>query len=275
VTDTIILEHSTDPVEVVQITDTHLCQQAGGTLLGMDTDHSLQAVLAQIQRLHGNTELLLTTGDLSDQGAPESYQRLVQYLSPLALPVFGLPGNHDELQYMQAVSDGQFQVQPEIQIGNWQILMLDSQVAGEAGGHLGAAQLESLQVKLERAAQQGLFTLVCLHHHPISIDCKWLDEQRVTDADDLFAVLDSCPGVRGVLWGHVHQEIDQQRGDMRLMATPSTCVQFYPGSDSFRVDDKPPGYRWLQLHSDGRIDSAVSRVEGVSFQVDLKSEGYL
>ena len=35
-------------MRVVQLTDTHLCREPGGTLLGMDTDHSLQAVIDQV-----------------------------------------------------------------------------------------------------------------------------------------------------------------------------------------------------------------------------------
>ena len=97
----------------------------------------------------------------------------------------------------------------------------------------------------------------------------------VADADAFFAVLDRYPGVRGVLWGHVHQEIDRQRNGVRLLASPSTCVQFAAGCENFKADDQPPGYRWLELHSDGRIETAVSRVRDVHFNIELDSGGYL
>jgi Icc protein len=73
----------------------------------------------------------------------------------------------------------------------------------------------------------------------------------------------------------VHQQIDWLRNGVNLMASPSTCVQFAPGSERFRADDLAPGYRWLDLHPDGRIDTGVLRVEGVHFHVDLESGGYL
>ncbi|MDB4542942.1 phosphodiesterase, partial [bacterium] len=81
--------------------------------------------------------------------------------------------------------------------------------------------------------------------------------------------------VRGVLWGHVHQEVDRLHNDVRLLASPSTCVQFAPGSPGFRADDQAPGYRWLDLHEDGTIATAVSRVRDVEFKVELDSGGYL
>ena len=37
----------------------------------------------------------------------------------------------------------------------------------------------------------------------------------------------------------------------------------------------PPGYRWLDLHADGRIETGVSRVWNVAFNVELDSGGYL
>ena len=61
---------------------------------------------------------------------------------------------------------------------------------------------------------------------------------------------------------------------MRLLSVPSTCVQFKPHSKDFAVDDVAPGYRWLDLHEDGRIDTEVSRVEGVKFEVDFSVKGY-
>ena len=116
---------------------------------------------------------------------------------------------------------------------------------------------------------------MCLHHQPVAIGCGWLDEQMVADADDFFEILDRHDGVRGVLWGHVHQEIDRQRNGVRLLASPSTCVQFAPGCDSFKADDQPPGYRWLDLQADGGIDTGISRVTDVQFNVDLETGGYL
>ena len=66
----------------------------------------------------------------------------------------------------------------------------------------------------------------------------------------------------------------EQRGDLRLLASPSTCVQFAPGSEEFQVDRSAPGYRWLRLHADGRLDTGVSRVTGIHFEVDYSVKGY-
>ena len=268
------MDHPGGVVRLVQLTDTHLCKAAGGTLLGMDTDNSLLAVIDLVGAERGETDLVLATGDLSDHGFTEAYQRLLDYLDTLG-PNFWLTGNHDDRDAMQAAMGERNRLHSEILVAGWQILMLDSQVSGEVGGKLGELELAYLDEALASAQQRGLFSLVCLHHQPVAVGTPWLDEQMVADADQFFAVLDRYPGVRAVLWGHVHQQIDRRRGELQLMASPSTCVQFAPGYENFKADDQPPGYRWLELNPDGTVESGVSRVRDVEFVVDLDSGGYL
>ena len=102
----------------------------------------------------------------------------------------------------------------------------------------------------------------------------------MANSDDFFALVDQFPQVKGIMWGHIHQQIDTYREranatPVRLMATPSSCIQFAANSDDFQLARLNPGYRWLQLAPDGEIHSAVSRVEGVDFSVDYDdSSGY-
>ncbi len=264
-----------DVVHLVQLTDTHLCRSRGGTLLGMDTDHSLQAVIDRVRAERPRVDLVLGTGDLADGGALQAYERLPGYFSQLTDHHYWLPGNHDDRAAMLSAADTGERLPGELRIGAWQVLMLDSQVPGEVGGRLGSAELDRLDHALQAARDASLHTLVCLHHQPVPVGSEWLDEQMVEDADALLSKLREFPGVKAVLWGHVHQELDRELEGVRLLASPSTCVQFAPGSKGFRADDKPPGYRWLDLHRDGRIATGVSRVTDVAFYVDLESGGYL
>ncbi len=240
----------------------------------MDTDHSLAAVVAQVEKDGRQPDLVLVTGDLADEGAPEAYARLWERVVALCPNQFWLPGNHDDRGAMVAVADESL-LPFTIEAGAWQIVMLDSQIPGEIGGRLGPEQLQALERVLALAAEAGRYSLVCLHHHPIEIGCAWLDEQRVEDAEALFAILKRYPGAKALLWGHIHQSIDRYREGLQLLATPSTCVQFAPGSEDFAADPQPPGYRWLNLHPDGRIETGVERVRGVHFDLNLKQRGYL
>lgn len=263
-----------EAIRIVQLTDTHLKGYSGGTLLGLDTDHSLQAVVDLVLREYPVPDLLLGTGDLADSGAGDAYRRLIGYFDQITPDHYWLPGNHDLRDVMTDVA-GARRLPGEIRIGNWQIVMLDSQLPGEVGGHLGNAELQRLEEALENAADAELYSLLCLHHQPVPVGCDWLDEQMVSDARALFEIIGRYPRVRGLLWGHVHQEVDQRCEDLRLLCTPSTCVQFLPHQVDFAVDTLAPGYRWLELTPDGRMETAVSREDGVQFHVDRKASGYL
>lgn len=272
--DTTTLSPGGDVVQLLQLTDTHLGANEGVELLGVDTDRSLRAVIDLAHRERGAADAILATGDLSDQGAESAYRRLIGYFDGLCEQHFWLPGNHDDRAAMVRAA-GEPRLPTCIDTEHWLIVMLDSQVPGEVGGELGASEMARLEECLARNDQGARHVLVCLHHQPVPVGCQWLDEQMVADADALFSCLDRHAGVRGVLWGHVHQEIDYQRQGVRLMASPSTCVQFAPNQTDFKADTAAPGYRWLELHPDGRIESGVSRVTEIVFDVDTESGGYL
>jgi Icc protein len=262
-------------LHVVQVTDTHLKAQAGGTLLDLDTDYSLRHVIELVGANRSGIDLVLGTGDISDQGSAEAYVRANGYFQQLGAPIMWLAGNHDCADTMASVLGTNGQLASVAESDHWQLVLLNSQIPGEVDGRLGSNQLQHLEQSLAAAQQKGLHSLVCLHHQPLAMGSAWIDEQMIEDADAFLQIIDRFSSVRGVLWGHVHQQLDTQRNAVKFMSTPSSCIQFAPGSEKFKVDSTAPGYRWLELYPDGSIETGVERVEGVKFEVDLESDGYL
>jgi len=91
---------------------------------------------------------------------------------------------------------------------------------------------------------------------------KWLDTVGLRNGDEFLERLRMLGRVRALAFGHVHQDYDDVYEGIRILATPSTCAQFKPGSDEFAVDDKPPAYRRLTLSADGSVDSELLWVDG-------------
>jgi len=129
-------------------------------------------------------------------------------------------------------------------VDGWQFIMLDSYDPGHVGGRLTPNELARLDDALARSPKHAM---VCLHHHPIFMGSRWLDTVGLTDPEAFWRVIDAHRHVRAVVWGHVHQVYDGQRGDVRLFATPSTGAQFLPKSDRYAVDTRPPAYRRFDL----------------------------
>jgi len=257
---------------LVQLSDSHLFAEADGALLGMTTRDSLTAVVDRVLAEQPQIDLVLATGDLSQDGTVESYQAFRQQSERLDAPKRWLPGNHDELREMAIAAQKSDVLDPFVDIGNWRVTMLDSAVPGSVPGYLKDEQLQLLAQALSEAPQRH--HLICLHHHPVPIGAAWMAPIGLRNPEALFSVLERFPQARALLWGHVHQEFDQMRDGLRLMASPSTCIQFAPNSEGFALDAKAPGYRWLRLFDDGHMETGVSRIDPDLFEVDLSGAGY-
>lgn len=262
-------------LRVLQFTDTHFFKDASGKLLGVDTASTFQEVYKLARKNFGTPDLYLFTGDISQDETQESYKRMAEAMSEAGAPCYFLPGNHDRRLEMSngLLGPGSpFKTNRQIFAGQWQIILLDSLIEGEVGGRLEKKELEFLDSCL--AKHPELHSMVCLHHHPLDMGARWLDQIGVENGAEFFELIDQYKNVRGVLWGHVHQEFDGQRGAYKVMSTPSTCIQFKRLSDDFGIDALPPGYRWMELGADGTIQSKVVRTDRVAVGLELSSAGY-
>jgi Icc protein len=245
-------------MKILQITDPHLYGGASGSLRGVVTDASLRRVLDQAYASVPDFAALLVTGDLV-QDDPSGYLRFRGIFGGSQKPVLCIPGNHDEPAIMrQSLSGAPFQICGTHAVHGWQLVMLDSCDPGHVGGRLAEQELERLDRTLAGSPQHAL---VCLHHHPVDMGSRWIDTIGLANRDEFWRVIEAHPHVRGVVWGHVHQEYEGNRGSVRLFATPSTGAQFLPMSDRYAVDSRPPAYRPFELHPDGRIDSEIHWAE--------------
>ena len=239
---------------IVQITDLHIHADPARRMQGRDTRATLAGVLDAVRA--EPADLILATGDLVDDASGAAYARLRPLLDGLPVPVQAIPGNHDTAAAIDAhLAGGNVHQTPSVGAGAWRIVLLDSTVAGEDHGHLGPDRLDRLDDELSRAAEPH--ALVVLHHPPSPIDSP-LDEVGLMNTPALWHVLDRHPRVRGLLWGHIHHVHESRRNGVRLIGTPSTCVQFdgTPGAP-FGFTDEPPAYRRLALHDDGAIATEV------------------
>jgi Icc protein len=243
-------------MRLLHITDPHLHADPAARMRGVATDATLRAVLDHAAASAVPPVAVLATGDLVQDETRAGYRRFRNLLAPLGLPVLCVPGNHDAPELMaEELATPPFQVGGSADFGPWRVIALSTWTAQDDGGRLADAELARLGAALADPAPAHL--LVALHHHPVPMGSQWLDGVALRNADALFALVDGHPRVRALLWGHVHQASDRLRGGLRLLSTPSTCAQFRPGSASFAIDERPPGYRWLDLRPDGRLDTEV------------------
>ncbi|WP_117235731.1 3',5'-cyclic-AMP phosphodiesterase [Vibrio maerlii] len=268
------LSNAQGSIRLLQITDTHLFARTDGALLSVKTQHSFEAVVAEILAQQLEFDAILATGDISQDHTSISYQKFAKGIQPLDKQCFWLPGNHDFKMNMDAVFPSeQISAQPHVLLGeHWQMILLDSQVEGVPHGRLSEEQLELLDNTL--AQNPDKHSLVVLHHHSVLVGSKWLDQHTLHDAHEFWDVVNKHDNVKAVVCGHVHQDLNTMHQGVQVIATPSTCVQFKPNSDDFALDEQSPGWRELELYADGRLETKVGRLPGNQFMPDFESDGY-
>lgn len=244
---------------LVQFTDLHWYADPAGEYRGLATRASFRRVLTAAQATRWPPDALLMTGDLVDDGSPKGYAALAAELAPLGLPALCIPGNHDAPSALAALTGQRhMRVGGQHRVGAWQVCLLNTFVPDDARGRVAPAQLAALEKALAREPARP--ALVALHHHPVPMGSRWLDTVGLIEPEAFLAAIGRHPQVRAVVFGHVHQEHDEVRGGLRLLGTPSTCVQFTKHSADFATDAAlGPGFRWLELHDDGRLDTGVGR----------------
>lgn len=258
-------------LRVAQITDTHLYADPEGRLLGLSTLECLEQVIELAAERQ--PDIVVATGDLTHDASQAAYEMVRQCFGRLGVPVYCLPGNHDEAAALHQHMNGDaFHSTASLQINGWQMAFVDSSVNGSEGGHLRRQELEMLHTVLSEAPE--LPALVWLHHQPVNVGSRWLDTMAVDNPADFFDVIDRHPQVRAVVWGHVHQCFEHRRNEVPLLSTPSTCIQFLPGSDDFAIDQVPPGYRWFDLYDDASFTTGVVRLASIPGNIDLGARGY-
>jgi Icc protein len=242
-------------------------------LVGMNCEEGMRDVLSLIRRNEGPLVAVLCTGDISQDNSKASYQRFAEAVATLDAPQYWIAGNHDEVPKMKAAigaDDARFT--RAFTLPGWRVIMLNSNVVGEVHGYLERGELDFLATELEACTDRNV--LVCLHHNCVPVSAAWLQKHALKNSDDLFAILDAHAHVKAVLFGHVHQELVHERKQVLYLGSPSTCIQFHPVSDHFRLDDCNPGYRWLELFDNGEMRTGVKRVTDKRYPVDFSGIGY-
>jgi 3',5'-cyclic-AMP phosphodiesterase len=270
-----IKDKAEEVIRIVQITDTHLCAGSDAMMLGINPRDSFTDVVDLVRQQQKQIDCILCTGDISQDASVVAYQYFYEVISSFAAPQLWLPGNHDlPDNIVQAVGADNDCLSKVYSIGRWDIVMLDSSLRDHTHGSLSDTELAFLDEALSKSQDRGQNILVCVHHNPVPVQARWLQNVCLWNSEDLFKIIDKYEQVQGVLCGHVHQDLQIERKGVTVMATPSTCIQFHPDNEEFALDDINPGYRWLELAPGGEITSGVQRVENKHYDVDFTSSGY-
>lgn len=238
-----------------QISDLHVMAPGELAYGRFDTSASLAHCVRHITQLDPLPDAVLATGDLVNSGSAAEYRRLREQLTPLVMPVYMIPGNHDERGLLCAEFSDHFylprpgqKVRYVIEYLDARLIALDTAVSGEDGGALDADQLDWLETTL--AAEPNKQALVFMHHPPLNTGIRYMDEIALDQpsSEQLARIIERHPQVARITCGHVHRGMLAHWHGTTVSICPSTAFQYgldLRATPSVSTTGEPPAY---QLH---------------------------
>ena len=225
---------------------------------------ALAAAVAEVLALDPPPDAVLVSGDLADGAFADEYERVLELLAPLPMPVHVLAGNHDDRdaqrEHFPGVAPGGAgePFQYAVDAGGLRLIVCDTSVPGLVTGRLDVAWLEA------QLADDPAAAIVAMHHPPIDVGIPALDEIGLPEADRrAFAdLLDRTPQVRRVVAGHMHRTAFALLGGCGVAVCPSTHLQsrLEIGAPEYEIVSEPPA---IALHV-AVGDEVVTHVQPVT-----------
>jgi len=248
---------------LLQLSDLHI-REPGKLAYGrIETAPYLQRAIDSILRLPQQPHAVVITGDLTDFGRASEYDHLRELLAPLPMPVYLMPGNHDDRDQMRQSFAGHRYlgrsgfVQFSMAVGGLQLIALDTVDTGSSSGILCTERLAWLAKELKRHAHKPV--VIAMHHPPFQTLIGHMDAIGLLEgADELEALVAQYPNVERIICGHLHRAIQVRFGNTIAATVPSpahqVCLDLVPDSASMWTLE-PPGFGLHALPSGGRLIS--------------------
>ena len=237
---------------IAQISDIHIRDHLGMFGELVDTSKTLEKAIKLLNALDPQPDVVLATGDLTDDGTKEQYSQFLEIIAPLNAPLLPLPGNHDD--YSEFINAFSSTLPDEIPknhcsyvIDNFpvRLIALDTSLPGQHDALF--SKDHELWLSQVLAQEKDKPTLIFTHFPPFETGINFMDISGLKSADRLEKIIRNNPQVKLVVAGHVHRPIQTSFASTMISVCPSTGNQLKldlnPKNGS--AVDEPPGF---QLH---------------------------
>lgn len=240
---------------VAQITDLHIGTEGSLAYGRYDTARLLSRCVEHLTRRRPAANVVLATGDLVDAGSEEEYRRLRELLAPLRMPVYFIPGNHDDRDALRRVFPDHAYLGPVGEPARYcvaghplRLIALDTSVRGETGGALDERQIDWLEAQLAAVPREP--TVIFMHHPPFKTGIARMDAIGLDTAGAarFGEILSRSPQVELVTCGHVHRAIQVRWHGTPISVCPSATFQYDLNLDGPGLQPSPDEQPAYQLH---------------------------
>ena len=189
---------------VAQLSDPHLRDDGADPF--HDPTEALLRAFAQIAAMDAKPDAIVLTGDIIDRSA-KGYAHALPLLHEPPVPLWPMPGNHDDPTGFRIAFDGWVDFAPDhlsytAPIADLQLIALDSTLPNGSPG-LDRSRLDWLAGVLGSSQPPPL---LALHHPPFATGAPHLDKHGFQNADALLNLIKRSAVCR-IIAGHSHRAI--------------------------------------------------------------------
>ena len=216
-------------MKLLHLTDIHLTSP-GGLIGGRDPNRNFERALDHALTHHPDTDAVFITGDLSDWGDGDDYDRLRARLDAVPIPVHLCIGNHDDrptflTRFPALAGDGGF-VQHVIDLPIGHAITLDTWGPESHAGFFCAARAAWLDRQL-RTLPYPVYLF--MHHNPVPIRIAPMDQIMLLDADRFTETLrPHRDKIAHIFHGHCHLTLAGSLLGVPISAPRGTNHQGWP-----------------------------------------------
>ena len=185
-----------------------------------------RATLQRVIDSPNRPDMLVLSGDITDNGDLDSFEKTAELLAECLFPVWPMVGNHDTREalveaFPQVSLDGGF-LHYVIEEEGLRIVMLDTLQNGRHGGAFCETRAAWLSAQLDAAPRTP--TVIFMHHPPVVSGIEWMDPEPGEQWIQRFgAAVEGRRQIVAIHCGHLHRPLFTSFRGIPLAVTPSVA----------------------------------------------------
>ena len=272
---------------IAQISDLHIVEKDRDWLLQPSTDikNRVLKTIAHLNELSPRPDVVILSGDATDDGSPLAYLHLKELIANLQIPLLVVPGNHDRRESMRealahhAYIPAQGFIQYVIDDYPVRLVGLDTLVEGKTHGNLSESQVSWLADVLRSNPEKP--TLIFMHHPPVKIGMRLFDQMYCHAPASFEKLIRESENVIGIVTGHYHHLCVSSFGGKLCFLAPSVApVHHFAHPDHeyvSAIELEDPGITLHRWQGGNSIASHVVRLKETRERIDwalIKPKGH-